>query len=814
MKRLILFLALIVVSFGAGAQAFNFELTGNPINTTGWISTGTGTAIGDLFQLTSNTTNQAGSIYYGTPQNLTNCSQFTVTFDFRITLSSAPTADGIAFYYISNPPTGFTTGGGLGLPSNPNGLVLLLDTYDNDGTPALNPLVSLRKYDGTVPSYTEGSTTGQLAPDATGLTFITNGNWHTCVLTYYFGAITVAFDGNPPVISTTTTLSLSGGYFGFSAGTGALWAKHDIKNVYVTGAPEPAPPTGTDVTYCQGATAAPLTATGTNLKWYTVPTGGTPLPSAPTPSTAVSGTFNWYVTQGIPNCNIESLRDTVVVTVNPKPATPTIYVPPYCSEQNGTAISITTGTNVLWYDSAVGGTSSPTIPVVNTMNAGDTTWYVTQTSALGCESDRTPVTATVRQSPVADYTFDFGYSCSSDTVHFHNTTTHGTSYFWDFDDAQNSLNTDPTHVYNAQGTYNVKLRALNTYCKDSVIKPVVIAHAVEAAFTSSADIVCEGSPVTFTNTSNVTTVNGIAPAYSWYFGNGAQSSTQNPNYTYNAPGSYQVMLVAQNGIPCTDTAYATISVDSLPTFKFKITDTAVCKGVPVVFTSQFVENGLNNLNWNFGDNADEIHDASGSFSHSYDQAGVYTVTATADYRACPDEVRTAMVTIKAAPHLDLGPDTVLCLDGAPYILSDAINAGNPAASWSWSNGATTSSIEVRHDGSYTGTVSIDQCSTSDVVYVKKDCYIDIPNSFTPNGDGVNDYFLPRQLLASGVVGFNMNIFNRWGEKVFETANSNGRGWDGKFNGKDQPNGVFIYDIKVFMKNGRTEQYTGNVTLLR
>jgi gliding motility-associated-like protein len=814
MKHLILFLSFFVATISVRAQAFNFQLTGNPLNTTGWVSTGSGVAIGDLFQLTSNTSNQAGSVYYGTPQNLTNCSQFTVTFDFRITLSSAPTADGIAFYYISNPPTGFTTGGGLGLPSNPNGLLLLLDTYDNNGTPAENPLVALRKYDGTVPNYVEGSSVGQLAPDVTGQTFITDGNWHTCVLSYYFGTITVAFDGNPPVISTTTTLSLSGGYFGFSAGTGALWAKHDIKNVFVTGAPEPAPPAGADVTYCQGTVSAPLTAAGTNLKWYTVPTGGTALPSAPTPSTSVAGTFNWYVTQGIPNCNIESLRDTVIVTINPKPATPTIYVPSYCSGQTGSPITITTGTNVLWYNAAIGGTSSPVIPVVNATNAGDTTWYVTQTSALGCESDRAPVTATVRQSPVADYGFNFGFSCSSDTVHFQNTTTNGTSYYWDFNDAQISNDTNPTHIYTAQGTYNVKLRALNAYCKDSVTKPVVIAHGIQAAFAPSADIVCEGGAVSFANNSNVTTVNGIAPVYFWYFGDGSQSGLQNPSYTYTAPGSYQVMLVAQNGIPCTDTAYAMISVDSLPSLKFKINDTAVCKGTPVVITAQYVQSGLNNLIWNFGDSPDQISDAAKPVTHGYDQAGVYTVTATADYRACPDEVKTAMVTVKAAPHLDLGPDTAICLDGVAYVLSDAINAANPAATWLWSNGATTSSIEVKHQGTYTGTVTIDQCSTSDVIEVRKDCYIDIPNSFTPNGDGVNDYFLPRQLLSSGVVGFNMNIFDRWGQKVFETANSNGRGWDGKFNGKDQPNGVFIYDIKVFMKNGRTEQFTGNVTLLR
>jgi len=79
---------------------------------------------------------------------------------------------------------------------------------------------------------------------------------------------------------------------------------------------------------------------------------------------------------------------------------------------------------------------------------------------------------------------------------------------------------------------------------------------------------------------------------------------------------------------------------------------------------------------------------------------------------------------------------------------------------------------------------------------------------------VNDYFFPRQFLSSGVAGFTMTVFNRWGQKVFETQNPAGRGWDGKFNDKNQPVGVYIYSIKVVMKNLRTEEYTGNVTLLR
>jgi gliding motility-associated-like protein len=106
------------------------------------------------------------------------------------------------------------------------------------------------------------------------------------------------------------------------------------------------------------------------------------------------------------------------------------------------------------------------------------------------------------------------------------------------------------------------------------------------------------------------------------------------------------------------------------------------------------------------------------------------------------------------------------------------------------------------------------CNASDDVEVSKDCYIDIPNTFTPNNDGVNDYFFPRRFLSAGAVGFDMQVFNRWGQIVFATNNVNGRGWDGKFNGKEQPQGVYIYMINVVFKNARTEKYTGNVTLLR
>ncbi len=105
------------------------------------------------------------------------------------------------------------------------------------------------------------------------------------------------------------------------------------------------------------------------------------------------------------------------------------------------------------------------------------------------------------------------------------------------------------------------------------------------------------------------------------------------------------------------------------------------------------------------------------------------------------------------------------------------------------------------------------CSTTESIEVKKDCFVDIPNVFTPNGDGVNDYFFPRKLLSEGVKSFSMQVFSRWGEKVFETDRVDGRGWDGKGAGREQPAGVYVYIVELVFDGGRREQYEGNVTLI-
>jgi gliding motility-associated-like protein len=148
------------------------------------------------------------------------------------------------------------------------------------------------------------------------------------------------------------------------------------------------------------------------------------------------------------------------------------------------------------------------------------------------------------------------------------------------------------------------------------------------------------------------------------------------------------------------------------------------------------------------------------------------------------------------------------------MLTDLVNVGNPSATMLWSTGETSSSIMVNTHGVYYLKVRLDGCEGTDSVVISNGCYIEIPNAFTPNNDGYNDYFMPRPLQSKGLVTFKMDLFNRWGQVVFTTSKCEGNGWDGMYNGQMQPVGVYIYVIDATFIDGRKEKMHGNFTLIR
>lgn len=328
-----------------------------------------------------------------------------------------------------------------------------------------------------------------------------------------------------------------------------------------------------------------------------------------------------------------------------------------------------------------------------------------------------------------------------------------------------------------------------------------------AAFFADS-FVCQGSSFGLTNQSD-----SYFTEFEWDFGDGATATQQHPTHSYAHPGSYTSRLVASGAI-CRDTAFRTIIVDSLFSGRFQLSHDSICIGESVDFLPDADSTVLSRL-WEFGDGSSRLEHGDDYLSHAYDSAGVLAVYLSTVHRACPASSFTDTLYVIALPEVDLGPDTGLCLKGHPMVLGNQ-RSGPLGATYLWSTGDTTATIQARHPGTYKLTVSTTPlgCTNSEEVIVSKDCHIDIPNAFTPNEDGANDYFFPRQLLSKKLERFHMKIVNRWGQVVFQTSNTDGRGWDGRFQGDPQPAGVYIYQINLTLHPGKEEQYMGNLTLLR
>jgi gliding motility-associated-like protein len=85
----------------------------------------------------------------------------------------------------------------------------------------------------------------------------------------------------------------------------------------------------------------------------------------------------------------------------------------------------------------------------------------------------------------------------------------------------------------------------------------------------------------------------------------------------------------------------------------------------------------------------------------------------------------------------------------------------------------------------------------------------VPNTFTPNGDGLNDTF---GVAGEAIQDFDMKIFNRWGQLIYETTNANER-WDGTFLGQKVPSGTYVYKVSASSPSGKRQNKEGSVNVI-
>ncbi len=314
------------------------------------------------------------------------------------------------------------------------------------------------------------------------------------------------------------------------------------------------------------------------------------------------------------------------------------------------------------------------------------------------------------------------------------------------------------------GIYTIKVSD-NSCIKNIHIDTIPLTKFGHTTITPTNPVICAGDSIALVATNS-------SPGISYHWSNGHIG-----NVNKVAPSSTKTFTVITTNGVCSDTNSATVKVNPI---KLTSLNPIICNG-----ESYPVGNNL------------------------YTTSGIYKDTL-ATYLTC-DSIITTNLKVIPPPELNFIKDTVIC-KGKTMLL----DASNQYSTYLWQDSSKNPTYTIRQEGIYWVKVSVDSnCVVIDSIKIQyQDCFIPIyiPNSFTPNGDGLNDEFKIETMAEFSE--FKMYIYDRWGELLFESDDKT-YAWDGTYKGKKVNNDIYVYIIK-----GTTKYYneqirrTGRVTVVR
>jgi len=462
-------------------------------------------------------------------------------------------------------------------------------------------------------------------------------------------------------------------------------------------------------------------------------------------------------------------------------------------------------------------------------------WLKLSITENACTSqDSTRVKIEDPMEAIVDFDFKPTSGCVPLTVEFVNRSIgaeEGT-YIWEFGDGQGvSTEPNPTHTYYKPGIYTVRLRAQNIsgveseMVKDSIIQVYAYPGAdfsVTPTFQEFPDATVE-----FEN-------NSIADGreYFWKFGDGNESAETVPGpHIYGEPGTYKIRFaVEENGCRSIDSARVHIK-PTPPVVDFDYEPESGCAPLQVHFynTSKYADPST--YQWDFGDGYGTSNKENPVYT--YYEPGIYTVTLSATNKSgvVVTEEKNRIIEVFEVPVASFyaRPEKVHVPEEAIHMTNRSYGADTYL--WNFGDGNRSEEFEPTHSYQEAGLYTISLIATSnlgcsdtllveDAVEAILEEKVKVPNAFTPSLDGpsegyvgmsgTNDVFYP---VVQGVAQMKMQVFNRWGELIYETNNKN-YGWNGYHNGKICPQDVYIYKIDVKYLDGKEELLFGDVTLIR
>ncbi len=467
--------------------------------------------------------------------------------------------------------------------------------------------------------------------------------------------------------------------------------------------------------------------------------------------------------------------------------------------------------NFAW-DFGDGGISSVQNPSHNFTQSG--TYYpkLVVTSKIGCTDTLvSPTPVKIVASPQAGITAT-GNGCTPLNATFNGLLlapdTSAISWNWNFGNGTTSSLQNPTQqTYSKSGVYIVQLKILNsTGCQDTVSKTIE-AYVIPSVDAGGDATVCQGKGTTLSASG--------ANTYSWSPATGLNcTNCASPVASPVNETKYFVQGTSLYG--CTATDSVDIKVKSPFVMRYSLPD-SVCKGS----TTRVFADGASTYVW---------RPAAGLSSTTLpnpeakpDTTTNYTVIGTDDV-GCFSDTGHVLIKVFPVPTVYAGGDKTInvgqTIDLVPVISKDVTNVvWSPTGNIS-RNFYPGITVKPTQTTEYTVKVSNDGgCKASDKATIYVVCNganIFMPNTFSPNGDGVNDVYYPR---GTGLFRIKtLRMFTRWGEVIFENhdfeANNASAGWDGTFKGKKLTSDVYVYTLEVICDNNSVLTFNGNVALIQ
>jgi gliding motility-associated-like protein len=461
---------------------------------------------------------------------------------------------------------------------------------------------------------------------------------------------------------------------------------------------------------------------------------------------------------------------------------------------------------------------------------------LTVTSNHGCQ-DTSHATVTVYPLPVAD--FNATAVCDGlsnvitdlSSVSNTNSTNAITSWNWELGDGAVSNTQNPTHQYPTDGAYDCILSVITDHnCQDTAHRTIYVYPLPVADFNVNA--VCEYFANSFVNASSVqSNITGDQiVTYAWDYGDGNSSSVQNPGYVYASDGTYTATLEVTTNHGCSDDVTHPVTVHPKPDASFTGVDLSGCSPICPQITSTSTVTGssvIDTYQWTYSDgntaNNESINRCFENFTGQTNYYGINLIVAT--NQGCKD-------TANANDYIQVYHIPIAEFDFSPYdadIVHSTVEFDNLSQYansylWNFDYFETSTMYEPTIEfpdtpGDYMTRLiayTVEGCvdTAYGVVPIKDVLIYYVPNTFTPDNDDFNEVFMPVFYSGFDPFDYNLLIFNRWGEIVFE-SNDATVGWNGMYNNTLVQDGTFTWKITFKRSDSDKHQVAiGHVNVIR